>query len=91
MKSHQAEYSIEGMCACFKVCRSSYYAWLHRKPAQRYSQRQGMDERVKALFYKHKQCYGALRIQKQMERDYGQHHNLKTIASSLQRQALIAK
>ena len=28
MKHHQAEYFIEGMCACFGVSRSGYYAWF---------------------------------------------------------------
>ena len=26
MKNHQVEYSIKGMCACFSVSRSGYYA-----------------------------------------------------------------
>ena len=30
MKNHRVEYSIDGMCACFGVSRSGYYAWLQR-------------------------------------------------------------
>lgn len=50
MKNHRVEYSIDGMCACFGVSHSGYYAWLQRKPSQRAEQRQQLDNRVKALF-----------------------------------------
>ena len=87
MKNHRVEYSIDGMCACFGVSRSGYYAWLQRKPSQRAGQRQQLDNLVKALFERHKCRYGAKRIQQ----DDQQHYNLKTVAASLQRQRLVAK
>lgn len=91
MKNHRVEYSIDGMCACFGVSRSGYYAWLNRKPSQRHQNRQHLDNRVKILFEKHKQRYGAQRLQRQIEHEDGTHHNLKTVAASLQRQGLVAK
>ena len=91
MKHHRVEYSIDGMCACFGVSRSGYYAWLQRKPSQRAEQRQALDNRVKALFDRHKYRYGAKRIQQQIQQDDQQHYNLKTVAASLQRQGLVAK
>ena len=91
MKHHRTEYSIDGMCACFGVSRSGYYAWLRRKPSDRSAQRQHLDERVKALFDKHKSRYGAKRIQQQIQQDDQPHYNLKTIAASLRRQGLVAK
>lgn len=91
MKNHRVEYSIDGMCACFGVSRSGYYAWLQRKPSQRAGQRQQLDNRVKALFERHKCHYGAKRIQQQIQQNDQQHYNLKTVAASLQRQSLVAK
>lgn len=91
MKNHRVEYSIDGMCACFNVSRSGYYAWLQRKPSQRAEQRQQLDNNVKALFKKHKCRYGAKRIQKQIQQNEPQHYNLKTVAASLRRQGLVAK
>ncbi len=91
MKNHRVEYSIEVMCDCFGVSRSGYYAWLQRKPSRRSEQRQHLDERVRALFDKHKCRYGAKRIQQQIQQDSQQHYNLKTVAVSLQRQGLVAK
>ena len=91
IKHHRTEYSIDGMCACFGVSRSGYYAWLRRKPSGRSAQRQHLDERVKALFDKHKSRYGAKSIQQQIQQNDQQHYNLKTVAASLQRQRLVAK
>ena len=69
MKHHRVEYSIEGMCACFGVSRSGYYAWLQRQPSRRSAQCQPVDERVKALFDKHKCRYDAKRIQQQIQQN----------------------
>ena len=91
MKNHRVEYSVEGMCACFGVSRSGYYAWLQRKPSQRTEQRQQLDKCVNTLFKQHKCRYGAKRIQQQIQQDDQQHYNLKTVAASLQRQGLVAK
>jgi len=91
MKEHRVEYSLAGMCHCFNVSRSGYYAWLRRKPSQRLQQRQALDEQVNALFHKHKQRYGAGRLQRKMLKDNGKPYDLKTIAASLKRQGLMAK
>lgn len=64
---------------------------LQRKPSQRAGQRQQLDNRVKALFERHKCRYGAKRIQQQIQQNDQQHYNLKTVAASLQRQSLVAK
>jgi hypothetical protein len=77
MKNHRVESSIEGMCACFGVSRSGYYACY--------------DERGKALFDKYKCRYGAKHLQQQIQLDDQQHYNLKTVAVSLQRQSMVAK
>lgn len=91
MKIHRVDYSLAGMCQCFNVSRSGYYAWLQRKPSQRLQRRQALDEQVKTLFHKHKQRYGAERLQRELHKGDGGPYNPKTIAASLRRQSLIAK
>lgn len=91
MKTHRVDYSLAGLCQCFNVSRSGYYAWLQRKPSQRLQRRQSLDERVKSLFHEHKQRYGAERLQRKIQQEDGKCYDLKTIAASLKRQGLIAK
>jgi transposase InsO family protein len=91
MKTHRVDYSLAGLCQCFNVSRSGYYAWLQRKPSQRLQRRQALDERVQSLFHEHKQRYGAERLQRKIPQEDGQCYDLKTIAASLKRQGLIAK
>ncbi|AMK77197.1 integrase-like protein [Methylomonas methanica] len=73
------------------MSRSGYYAWLQRKPCQRLQRRQALDEQVKPLLHKHKQRYGAERLQRKLSKENGNRYNLKTIAASLKRQSLVAK
>lgn len=91
MNKHRVDYSLQAMCQCFSVSRSGYYAWLQRKPSQRHQRRQALDEQVKTLFHKHKQRYGAERLQRKIPKENGQPYDLKTIAASLKRQGLVAK
>ena len=91
MKPRRVHYSLAGMCHCFNVSRSGYYAWLRRKPSQWLQRRQALDEQVKSLFHRHKQRYGSERLQRKMPKENGKPYDLKTIAASLKRQGLVAK
>jgi putative transposase len=91
MKNHRVDYSIAGMCTCFNVSRSGYYAWLRRKPSPRHLQRVSLDQQVKTLFHQYKQRYGAERLQRKIQQEDGKRYNLKTIAASLKRQSLVTK
>lgn len=91
MKVYRVDYPLSGTCQCFNVSRSSYYAWLQRKNCQRLQKRQALDEQFKTLFHKHKQRYGAERLQMQMPKENGKSYDLKTIAASLKRLGLVAK
>jgi transposase InsO family protein len=91
MKNHRAEYSMAIMCPCFQVSRSGFYAWLNRQPSARSQKRQVLAQQVKTLFLKYKQRYGAERLQQKLPKEDGQFYDLKTIASSLKRQGLVAK
>jgi len=64
---------------------------LQRKPSQRLQRRQTLDEQIKSQFHKHKQRYGAERLQRKMPKENGKPYDLKTIAASLKRQGLVAK
>ncbi|MGR8931894.1 MAG: hypothetical protein ACU836_14765 [Gammaproteobacteria bacterium] len=75
MKNLRVDYSLAAMCQCFSVSRSGYYAWLQRKPSQRLQQRQALDGQIKSLFLKHKQRYGAERLQRKMPKENGQSYN----------------
>jgi putative transposase len=91
MKHHRADYSLAVMCQCFKVSQSGYDAWLRRKPSVRHQQRLLLDQQIKILFFKHKQRYGAERLQRKLQKDDGRGYNQKTIAACLKRHGLIAK
>lgn len=90
MKEHHSEFSIASQCRYFKVSDSGYYAWLNRKPSERATQRQRLDQRVSFLFHQHDQRYGATRIQRQLQQE-GINVNIKTVAKSMKRQGFIAK
>ena len=90
MKEHHAEFSIASQCRYFKVSNSGYYAWLKRKPSERETQRQTLDQRVSFIFHQHDQRYGATRIQRQLQQE-GMSVNIKTVAKSMKRQGFIAK
>jgi putative transposase len=91
MKNHRVDYSLDCLCRCFNVSRSGYYAWLQRKPSQRLQRRQALDDQVNALFHRHKQRYGAERLQRKIPKENGKPYDLKTIAASLRCQGLVAK
>lgn len=91
MKNHRVDYSLTTLCKCFSVSRSGFYAWLDRKPNTRHQHRRAFDQQVNALFLKHKQRYGAERLQRKLLKADGKSYNLKTIAFSLRRQGLVAK
>lgn len=91
IKEHQNEFSIRSQCRYFKVSSSGYYAWLNRQPSARDTQRDRLDQRVSLIFRQHEERYGALRIQRQLQQEYEEWVNLKTIAKSLNRQGFVAK
>lgn len=79
------------MARVLKISRSGFYRWRGQhstSPRSRY--RQLLDERVKAVFDKHKRRYGAPRIAKELA-EQGHPYDEKTIASSMRRQGLRAR
>ncbi len=90
MKQHQSTFGLAAQCRYFGVSRSGFYAWLNRKPSARLQWKQRLDQEVKQCFERHKQRYGAQRIQRELQRQ-NQPYDIKTIAASLRRQGLVAK
>lgn len=69
MNKWRLQYPLTLMCRVFSVCRSGFYAWLHRKPSCRTQE----DERLKiAITVVHKRTrksYSARRLQAELAAD----------------------
>jgi len=92
MQKHAHTFQVRRMSSILNVSRSGYYAWKSKcdKSSPRQAKSVTRDIRVKAIFEKSKQRYGALRIQHDLK-DEGCIVNVKTIRNSMKRQGLIAK
>ena len=92
MFDHQDQFSITRMASVLGVSRSGYYAWIKacQNPGAKTIARYERDIKVKEAFDKSKQRDGARRLQVELAEN-GDPHNIKTIADSMRRQALVAK
>jgi hypothetical protein len=50
MLRHKNEHRIELMCRVLRVSVSGYYAWIHRKPANRRRESEKLTREVKEIF-----------------------------------------
>lgn len=66
IKENAGLFKVELMCKCFNVSRSGYYNWLKREPSQRALDNMTLDQRITAVFIKHKRRYGSPRIAKEL-------------------------
>ena len=80
------------MTRALSVSPSGYYSWLKacQQPSKRKRAQQVRDEKVRHIFDDSKERDGARRIQAELE-EQGHKHDIKTIASSMERQGLVAK
>jgi len=92
MKSHSRQFRTVAMARVLGVSRSGYYAWRHRqgKPSRRQQTQARLDQRTQAAFAKSKGRNGSPRLTRDLA-DQGHHYDRKTVASSMQRQNLVAK
>ncbi|EGQ7938980.1 IS3 family transposase [Vibrio vulnificus] len=92
MLEHLLLFRVSRMAKVFGISRSGFYYWIkHRhKDCLREQARQALDGKVKEAFDNSKGRDGARRIQAELA-DNGDNHNVKTIASSMKRQSLVAK
>ena len=60
--THKKAWPINLMCGVLDVSRSGFYHWSGRKPGQQERSNRELDSRIRELFARHKQRYGAPRI-----------------------------
>ena len=63
---HKKTWPIILMCGVLSVSRSGFYDWLARVPSPRALFNRGLDSRIRGIFNRHKQRYGAPRILKDL-------------------------
>lgn len=88
IEKHQAEFIIKALCRALRVARSGCYAWRKRRHlvSSRHQFRATCDAWVRNAFNNARQTYGTPRLADELPE-----YNIKTIAASLRRQALLAK
>jgi transposase InsO family protein len=60
--THKKAWPINLMCGVLDVSRSGFYHWRARGPSQQECSNRELDSRIRELFARHKQRYGAPRI-----------------------------
>jgi transposase InsO family protein len=63
---HKKAWPILLMCGVLGVSRSGFYDWRSRMPSQRLLLNRDLDERIRKIFSRHKQRYGAPRVVKDL-------------------------
>ncbi len=59
---HKKTWPVILMCGVLSVSRSGFYDWAARAPSQRALSNRDLDSRIRKIFSRHKQRYGAPRI-----------------------------
>ena len=59
---HKKAWPVNLMCGVLEVSKSGYYDWRGRGPSGRAQSSRELDRRIRELFARHKQRYGAPRI-----------------------------
>ena len=60
--AHKKVWPVILMCGVLSVSRSGYYHWAARGPSRRACSNRDLDSRIRKIFVRHKQRYGAPRI-----------------------------
>ena len=68
MKRHRSTFAVEKMCKAFKVSRSGYYDWLHRKPSVRRIQTQEVLRLIREIHKESKGRYGSPKITRELHK-----------------------
>ncbi len=63
---HKKAWPITLMCGVLNVSRSGFYDWMTRGPSRRTQSNRTLDGRIRSIFDRHKQRYGAPRILKDL-------------------------
>ena len=68
VRDNQAELSVERMCQLIEVPRSSFYAWLNRKPSAREIADADLLEEITKIYRASRNTYGVPRVYGQLRR-----------------------
>lgn len=79
MKANQAKYPVATMCRVLDVSTSGYYAWLVRPPSKRAQGDEILTARIRAIWEKSRQSYGAPRVHDELK-DQGERVGKKRVA-----------
>jgi putative transposase len=74
----------------FKIQRSSYYAWLKRKPSIQDANNKNLDQKIKIIFNNHKKRYGYRRITNELQ-DFGETCSKNRVARRMRAIGLYSK
>ena len=81
------ERSVNRACAVLEVSRAAYYQWHQQQPSQRAREDQQLTEKVKAIFIRSRQTYGAPRMHRELRRQHVR-CSRKRVARIMREQAL---
>ncbi len=62
MKENGSKHAVEKMCHTFKVSRSGYYNWTHRKPSKREVESSHLKTAIGEIYKASKNRYGSIKI-----------------------------
>jgi len=62
IETHKKAWPVVLMCGVLNVSSSGYYHWRARSPSPRACSNRDLDRRIRKIFARHKQRYGAPRI-----------------------------
>ncbi len=83
-------YKVARLCSVMHVSRRGYYDWLSRPESKRSLENSELFERIKALFYQHREVYGAPRIHKALQQQ-GYRYGLNRVARWMRVNGLVPK
>jgi len=90
MLRHKNEHRIELMCRVLQVSVSGYYAWIHRKPANRRRESEKLTREVKEIFEEHHGRYGSPRVYREL-RARERTVSLNRVAALMRAAGLVAR
>ena len=80
MKANQATHSVRVMCRLLKLSKSGFYAWDRRPMSARERADIGLTVRIRAIYRRSRDTYGAPNIHAELADDHGIHVGRKRVA-----------
>jgi len=87
---HEEELVTSTVCNVLDVSRSAFYAWRKGIPSKSKQQEDEITSLIRALFWKHRRCYGARRLASELH-DLGYRWSPRRVARIMKQQRLRAK